>query len=656
MRVISSLVILVLLSHSSLYSQVKIKHNLSRGNPIGAKYSADQTFMVIAERKALNLYMAGTTTLSREIAISKGQVLDFDMHPDNMHVLVVTTEGAFVYDYLSGKLVHEWNTKETIRKAVFLDGMRVGAISDKSLFIHDFQASVLKATKSEHTKDIRAIAATETKDYVVTGGGDGNLVVYGAATGETLWKRKVHDQWVRSIAFSPDGQTIASADDDGQIFLSSRNVDGKSKKLSKASGWITAMGFSSDSKFLAIGNDRGNISIYNVENGFLHSKLGNGSLLLSSLTFSRDGQELIATEEGRNVMVFNTVSLNIIAPFSLKNKKDINPPQILISNPPNLTDSKVIFYNDMIDLKGIVLDDAGVRSLKVNNIETPLKNNGNFVLYMPLSMGDNPVTIEAKDVNDNIALKKFIITRKNMNGENYEASKARNFLFVVGIDDYESWPKLSNAVKDAGDVTTTLMSKYGFGFDNLVILKNEQATRANIYKSLRSLIEKITPQDNLMIYYSGHGYFDQLLNEGYWIPVEAKTQSIGEYVSNSDILKLLENINSQHTFLVADACFSGALFASTKRGYTENVERFKSRWGLASGRLEVVSDGTAGTNSPFATAFMQFLNESTKEKFAVSELIQFVKLKVAETSEQTPMGNPLLVSGDEGGEFIFYRK
>lgn len=75
---------------------------------------------------------------------------------------------------------------------------------------------------------------------------------------------------------------------------------------------------------------------------------------------------------------------------------------------------------------------------------------------------------------------------------------------------------------------------------------------------------------------------------------------------------------------------------------------------MSSGRLEVVSDGIQGQNSPFASAFLQFLGDNKKPKFAVSELVQYVKLKVAETTQQTPLGNPLKVAGDEGGEFIFY--
>ena len=63
MRVITCIVLLLLPICRS-YSQVKIKHNVSRGNPVGTKYSADQTFMVIAEKKSLNLYAAGVNFIS----------------------------------------------------------------------------------------------------------------------------------------------------------------------------------------------------------------------------------------------------------------------------------------------------------------------------------------------------------------------------------------------------------------------------------------------------------------------------------------------------------------------------------------------------------------------------------------------------------------
>jgi hypothetical protein len=340
----------------------------------------------------------------------------------------------------------------------------------------------------------------------------------------------------------------------------------------------------------------------------------------------------------------------------LRNEKDHNGPMIYVSDPANIRNDYAAVYEDIARISGTVMDESGIQVLTINNVITPVKANGVFVINLPLNVGETHVIIEAKDVNQNITLKKFIIERKNVNGSEYDPSTAKNYLLVIGIDKYASWPSLNNAVSDAEDVKEILTTKYNFDPINVTILLNEEATRYNIYESLRKYIEKISPHDNLLIYYSGHGYFDKLMSEGYWVSVEAPANDVSAFIPNSQILKIIENINSQHTFLVADACFSGSLFASNSRGYTEHVEKYKSRWGLASGRLEFVSDGSVGTNSPFTQSFIEFLINNKETKVPVSDLVQYVKKKVAEVNEQTPIGNPLKGVGDEGGEFVFYKR
>ena len=342
----------------------------------------------------------------------------------------------------------------------------------------------------------------------------------------------------------------------------------------------------------------------------------------------------------------------------MRNKKDQSAPMVYLSSPSNIKNERVTVFEDIIKITGTVIDESGIQQLTVNNTVTPIKTNGVFSIFLPLNVGETAITIEAKDVNQNIALKKFTIERKNTDGTVYSPEAAKNYLLVIGINNYNSptWPMLNNAVADAEAVRDVLTTRYNFDSLDVTVLLNEQATRSNIYEALRRYIEKISSRDNLMIYYSGHGYFDKLLSEGYWVPVDAQGNDVSAYVPNSQILKIIENINSQHTFLVADACFSGSLFAATNRSYADHVEKYKSRWGLASGRLEVVSDGTIGTNSPFAQSFVGFLQNNTDPKVAVSDLVQYVKKKVTEINNQTPMGNPLNGVGDEGGEFVFYKR
>lgn len=652
MKTVRSLIGLMLLIFTVAYTQQDPKFRIRLNHTTSVQYSPDQSYLCVADQNFMHTFSASTENEIKKDKISKSNILTFSFNSDGSILYTNTTDDLIQYHINKIESPKSWSSKEPILKSLFIEQSIIAFVTDKSLSLFDFSTNQISKIWSEHSKPIRCLDVSKTGN-LATGGGDGFVIVY-KTDGTIISKKKIHETWVRSISFSPDGLTIASGDDLGNVMLS----DLKGNVLyqfTEPKGWVRALRFSGDGKYLAVGDEKGNCYFYWLERKTVSEKFELGQPIID-IAFKDDGKEVVIVEETKGARGWDISPLNISPVFKFKDKKDTSPPQILVSNPPNTQQERVRFSKDMIDIKGTVVDESGVRILKINNIETPIKDNGNFVLYMPLSMGDNFVNIEARDINDNISLKKFIITRKDLSGEEYDNTKARNFLFVVGINDYQHWPKLNNAVKDATDVVSTLLSKYNFDFANVVMLKNEQATRSNIYKSLRGLIEQITPQDNLVIYYSGHGYFDELLNEGYWIPIDARNKESGDYLSNADLLKIISNINSQHTFLVADACFSGSLFSDSKRGYSENVEKFKSRWGLASGRLEVVSDGEVGQNSPFTTIFLEYLKSNEKEKFPVSELIQYVKVKVAEKTTQTPLGNSLKSAGDEGGEFVFYKK
>jgi Caspase domain/Glucodextranase, domain B len=382
-------------------------------------------------------------------------------------------------------------------------------------------------------------------------------------------------------------------------------------------------------------------------------------LLEKSLTM-RTGYNTITLTSKNNKALTSVITKVVKVDPSLisvlRDEKDLAGPMVYISNPPNIREEYVKVFEDMVKISGTVIDESGVQSLVINNQEVPVKTSGAFSMMLPLNSGENHIKIEVKDKNQNITLKKIVIDRKNTDGTTFDAGKTKNFLVVIGINDYQSWPHLNNSFKDANDVYETLISKYNFERENATLITNAQATRNTLYNTLRSHIEKVSSNDNLLIYFSGHGYFDKLLNEGYWIPVEAQKNDFSGYIPNTQILRIIENINSQHTLLVADACFSGSLFSTTSRGYAENVEKYKSRWGIASGRLEEVSDGEPGTNSPFASALIEYLAQNKDQKIAVSDMVQYLKKRVTETSGQTPVGNPLKGVGDEGGEFVFYKR
>ena len=236
----------------------------------------------------------------------------------------------------------------------------------------------------------------------------------------------------------------------------------------------------------------------------------------------------------------------------------------------------------------------------------------------------------------------------------FQIGTGKNFLLIIAVDKYRYWKSLQNPIKDAQDIKKMLQAKYTFEPKNTYELYNEQVTPQNLHEIFEKIKEKGSNIDNLMIYYSGHGYYDPSFDEGYWIPFNGKNGAVASYIPNTSIRNYIKSMKFRHVFLVADACFSGALFADSHRGgYVDKMEQIQSRWGLSSGNLEYVSDGKEGENSPFAHYVLKFLKENLKDKFAVSEMIQYVKTAVADNTEQTPVGNPLRGVGNEGGEFVF---
>lgn len=244
-----------------------------------------------------------------------------------------------------------------------------------------------------------------------------------------------------------------------------------------------------------------------------------------------------------------------------------------------------------------------------------------------------------------------------------EVSVGRYFALVIGINNYSGeWKPLQNAVNDAKAVAAQLSSLYEF--ESIKTLYNEQATRTNILKEYEWLIANVRENDNLLIFYSGHGDYKENLQRGYWVPVDATTGSVSEMISNTDIKDFLGAIKSKHTFLIADACFSGDIFRGktltipyeNSFKYYNQIYSKPSRTAMTSGGLEPVMDGGKEGHSVFTYYLLKSLGSNQNKFFDASQLFNDIKVAVINNSNQTPGFSPIVNTGDEGGQFIFIKK
>jgi hypothetical protein len=171
------------------------------------------------------------------------------------------------------------------------------------------------------------------------------------------------------------------------------------------------------------------------------------------------------------------------------------------------------------------------------------------------------------------------------------AGFGRYSALVIGIDRYDHLPGLGNAVRDARAVGALLEAGYGYEVTTL-----ENPGRAEILKALVAMRRTLSEQDNLLIYYAGHGWLDPEADEGYWLPRDADREDPTNWISNDTITAQLRALRAKHVMVVADSCYSGKLVRGIRVGprptdyYARMAER-RARVVLSSGGLEPVDDG-----------------------------------------------------------------
>ena len=235
---------------------------------------------------------------------------------------------------------------------------------------------------------------------------------------------------------------------------------------------------------------------------------------------------------------------------------------------------------------------------------------------------------------------------------NYDAAQCH--ALVIGINKYKYWPCLRSAANDAKSVAELL--KANFGYTDVTLLLNEQASRINVLKALDKYT-CLTEQDSLLIYYAGHGWMDDY-QTGFWVPYDAPKDSKFEYIANSRIVNdYFKKYRVRHLLVIADSCFSGALMRGKESKRNDKWKlpagfRKPSRWVLTSGDLAPVPDDAGGGHSPFATRFIQFLKYSDESAFGIQDLYVYVRKNL----KTEPLCEPIHTAMHmPGGEYVFCR-
>ncbi|MGL1885507.1 MAG: caspase family protein [Reichenbachiella sp.] len=333
------------------------------------------------------------------------------------------------------------------------------------------------------------------------------------------------------------------------------------------------------------------------------------------------------------------------------------PSQIVILGPKDLTE-KTRGLKDtrkkFIEVEGIVSDEEGVEKLLLNGDQIEVGDDGYFISNLALEIGMNSVDFSVLDKKGNQRDTLFQLERKyeeiaTPDGGNYYA-------LLMGIQNYEdpAFIDLDNPINDAKNLYDVLVEEYAFNAERVDLVLD--ATREDIMNSLDKLSEVVTPKDNVLIFYAGHGVWDDDSEIGYWLPSNAKKGKKAAWFRNSSLRDYIKEIDSKHTLLIADACFSGSIFKSRSGMVgadvaTAKMHKLPSRKAMTSGTLTAVPD-----RSVFLKFLIERLEQNEESYLSAGQLFSSFKIAVMNNSEATPQYGTVQNAGDQGGDFIFIKR
>ncbi|MCF2719285.1 caspase family protein [Paenibacillus sp. UKAQ_18] len=246
----------------------------------------------------------------------------------------------------------------------------------------------------------------------------------------------------------------------------------------------------------------------------------------------------------------------------------------------------------------------------------------------------------------------------------FSSEYKNNFALVIGINDYQHVSPLLYACNDAREVASTLVEEFDFPPENVTVLLDQDATKANIMKNFMKFSNEFTdPDDKIFVFYAGHGHTisGNRGEIGFLIPVDGTLDDISTFIRWDELTRNSELFNAKHVLFVMDACYGGlAITRSLQPGsarFLKDMLKRYTRQVLTAGKAdEVVSDagGPLPNHSIFTGHFLQGLKGEAAQSdgtITANGLMSYVYQKVSNDiySNQTPHYGYF----DGDGDFIF---
>lgn len=345
----------------------------------------------------------------------------------------------------------------------------------------------------------------------------------------------------------------------------------------------------------------------------------------------------------------------------IEQNRDLIAPSLVVDAP-----GEVDAGADSYTISGYVGDDGSTPALTINGEPVELvapgadaPDLGANTLAFSRSVavsgkeGEHRYIFEAVDAGGNSVAEERVVVLVAANRPKF---KGKYFALIIGNGEYDFMRPLETAVNDANAVAKVLMTRYVFDKENVQVVLN--ATRRDILSALSNLKKALGRNDRLLIFYSGHGYIDEVTGVGFWQAVDADEFDDFTWVSIDSVTRNLAGMQAKHALVIADSVFPVAVERGTtsqpKDRFFETIDSYASRKLITSGVVRPTPGPDSGGHSVFVHYLLEVLADNDEPYITSKQLYDRLTHKIAATSDQKPEWGTVANAGDEGsGEFTF---
>jgi hypothetical protein len=236
------------------------------------------------------------------------------------------------------------------------------------------------------------------------------------------------------------------------------------------------------------------------------------------------------------------------------------------------------------------------------------------------------------------------------------AAGGRKVALLIGVKTYiEPIPSLRTPMADVESIGALLVER--LGYDTRILI---DATKDTILEAFQALVDDLSEQDSLVVFYAGHGYILEADGQGYWLPADARTDTAQHWISNKSVSDFLKAIRAKNVLLIADSCYSGTLVSSRQTSQGDRIPLSQAELRerravmiLSSGGEEPVQDEKGAGHSVFARQLMSVIEEMDRDILGV-ELYKEIKARVAKLVPQVPRYGGAVSANHEAGTDYFF--